>query len=221
MSDNRLESLDFNRMKRAEELLREKYHEDFVVYQYIGQGMLDNFYTINAYSLSHPEMPFNAYVSIGGSSVSDEYFTKILCEKMAHKIMENMAGISGDFYIHIQPMLMSSVESDIQISVKDYLKNNPFNFYTIYMYIDLKEKMTDLYAKIGDSISKIGMIDGNLILYQMSDEKILEVQEYVDTHTRIYSEHDETTEAYMLGIFEFEKGKFKNTEFERRAGESS
>lgn len=213
MTENKLENMDFNRIKRAEELLKEKYCEDFVVYQYVGQGMLDDFYTVNAYAFSHPEMPFNAYVALDGSSVSDEYFTKILCEKMAQKMMENMVGISGDFYIHIQPMLMSSTESDIQISVEEYLKNNPFNFYTVYVYSDLKEKLTDLYVKIRDSLSKIGKIDGNLMLYEMSSEKISEVQEYVDTHTRIYGEHDDMTEAYLVRTFEFEKGNFKDTEF--------
>lgn len=209
MDENKLENLGFNRIKRAEELLSEKYHEEFVVYQYVGQRMLENFYIINAYACSHPEIPFDAYVAIDGSSISDEYITKILCEKMAQKIMENMAGISGDYYIHIQPMLMSSKGSNTEISIEDYLQSHPSNFYTIYAYFDLKEKITDLYSKVTQSISNIGKIDGNLLIYQMSGKQISEVQEYVDTHTRIYDEHNDMTEAYLLDVFEFEKGKFK------------
>jgi hypothetical protein len=57
------------RIRTAEQLLNQKYGEEFSVTSYDGQEMMASYYEVTAYANEHPTLPFEASVNSDGSAV--------------------------------------------------------------------------------------------------------------------------------------------------------
>lgn len=121
------------RMKRAISYLETKYNKEFKAVDYRGQKVGENYYTVVAYSKEYPDLPFKVYVSDDG--FSDEYIVRRFCAKLSDQIMDNMELEEGVF-VYTQSMLKSTHSTDPDIGVKEYTSENPYDLYTVYLYID-------------------------------------------------------------------------------------
>ena len=79
------------RIRTAEQLLNQKYGEEFSVTSYDGQEMMASYYEVTAYANEHPTLPFEASVNSDGSAVSDDYVARRVCERISEQVALNLS----------------------------------------------------------------------------------------------------------------------------------
>ena len=82
-----------DRMKKAEELLEEKYQEEFEVLEYNGLVNIDNDeYQVVASAKNKSDILFEARISLEDNYLSDEYITSRVCRMMEEKMQHLKQG---------------------------------------------------------------------------------------------------------------------------------
>lgn len=196
------------RIRTAEQLLNQKYGEEFSVTSYDGQEMMASYYEVTAYANEHPTLPFEASVNSDGSAVSDDYVSRRVCERISEQVALNLSALPCTSYVHTDIMSGDSVCSDPDVSIADFVSEwEPYNRY--YIYVHLSEGDLDAGQAAGilaKSLSGLEMLKGNLSVYVSSDEMIAKVQDYVETHTGIYDSYSKLTDSALRGEYSFENG---------------
>ena len=200
------------RIKTAELLLEEKYGEDFTVTSYEGQEMMADYYSVSAYAKSHPKLPFEANVSEDGTSVSDDYVSRRVCEAISDQVAANITVLPCKYYVHTGIMSGESVCSDPNISIEEFAtKWEPNNRYYVYLYISKEIEHVDssseiIYNALKEALKGIPEISGTMSVYISNDSVIEKVHVYVTTNTGLYNDYFEIAQDDYRGQFEFDDG---------------
>ena len=200
------------RVKEAERLLGDKYNEEFVVTSYNGQEMMEDYYTVSAYAKSHPTLPFEASVAEDGTSVSDDYVSRRVCEAISEHININLLSMPCTYYVHTGIMSGDSICSDPNVSVEEFAtKWEPYNRYYVYLYLPEEVSQSgadagEIYSALTNALSDLPQIKGNLSIYVSDDAMLGKVHEYVESNTGLYDDYFKMTEKDFRGQFDFENG---------------
>ena len=156
--------------------------------------MMASYYEVTAYANEHPTLPFEASVNSDGSAVSDDYVARRVCERISEQVALNLSALPCTSYVHTDIMSGDSVCS-------------AYNRY--YIYVHLSEGDLDAGQAAGilaKSLSGLEILKGNISVCVSSDERIAEVQDYVESHTGIYDSYTKLTDSDLRGEYAFENG---------------
>ena len=158
----------------AETLLEEKYGEQFVVGTYNEQTLSDGYYTVHAYAKSHPELPFTIHVDNNGKHFSDNYVERRVAQKITKQVSKNAESflIKPCVYTVVPAAVLGEVNQDI--SIEDYIAQNPANPVTIHMTVKEGEEPAErIYSCLSDTIKEFHYLHGIIIL-NVADKETLE-----------------------------------------------
>lgn len=158
----------------AESLLEEKYGEQFVVGANNEQALLDGYYTVHAYAKSHPELPFTVHVDNDGKQFSDNYIERRVAQKITEHIYENAKSFLTEpcVYTVVPAAVLGGKDPDI--SIEDYLAQNPANPVTVHVTVKEGEEPAErIYRCLSDSVQELRCLHG-LIVLNIADKETLE-----------------------------------------------
>ncbi len=203
-------------MEQAKRLLSERYHEEFVVKDYIGQQAFDSYYTVHAFSEKYPDMLFSASIEQDGSGFSDGYALKRVCKKISDTVALNMDSVDGYVYVISESMIDELCLDNADISIEEFAQEMAGNRISISVFVCTEEDSQSLYTKCEGMLKGLENLAGTVSLYVSSDEKLIEkVQEYAETNVSVrYEDFKELTESYQVFRVEFEQGKMQITKEE-------
>jgi hypothetical protein len=207
---------------QAAEMLEQKYQEKFEITDYKAAGILEDYYTVKAYSTEYPELLFQASIDSETGAVMDSYVTKRLCDRLSDKISQNLRNLECDYYVFAEAMLSDSLIEDPNVSLETYQKEEPWNRFTIYLCMDQDgANIQNIVSSLADMLNGTADISGSVSMYLGDAEMLAEIQNYVTSHDDTYSEFDEMTENVRIGSVPFENGHFSLTEdnFRKMAGD--
>lgn len=180
--------------------LENKYNEEFEIVAYRAPGILGDTYTVTAYAVEYPDLPFVAYMDVKTGDVTSSYVSVRLCDRMSQKMMMNLKDLSCQCYVFTKTNWPETLSTDTDITLEDYLKENPGNRFSIYLYLDKadaeKENVISSAAKMMEGISGI---EGSVSIYLTDSETLSKVQEYVSAHAYTDTAFDELAESDYLG----------------------
>ena len=204
--------------EEAKRLLEEKYGRKFTVTSYDGQQIMETYYSVSAYAENDPQLPFKAYVDEDGSSVSDDYVARKVCNNISARVNENLSGLPCPYYVNTGIMSGESMCSDPEVSIEEFASVwEPDNRYYIYVYLSdrILKNNTDagqICMTMEQALSGLPGIKGNLTIC-ISDEKTIEkVRKYTETNTRLYDDYFKLTENDQQKQFDFENNVLNITE---------
>ena len=201
------------RKKQATEALEQKYHEKFDIVSYEAPKLLEDYYTVTAYSLEYPDLLFKATLDENNDSVMDSYVTKRLCNRMSEIISKNLGTLEMDYYVFTDALLEDTVLTDPEISVSEYMEENPGNKFMVYLFIEpQKGSVSNIMESLLHMMDGITTVSGTVFFY-LADANLLEdIQEYVSSQDDLYTDFDRMTEDAYIGSVKFEKGYFSLSE---------
>ena len=201
------------RKREAAEALGNKYQEEFEIISYKAPELLQDYYTVKAYSLDYPNLVFQAEVGVETGDVSDSYVTKRLCSRISEKISRNLGTLETDYYVFTEAMLDETVITDPEVSLADYMAEGPGNRFTVYFCIDKNGADAGNIALAAAGMFKdLPQMSGSLCIYLAEPELLADIQDYVESHDDTYTEFDEMTDEAYIGSESFENGGLSLTE---------
>lgn len=201
--------------KQAEKALEEKYGESFQITNYNGVAFGDDYYTVNAYAETHPEIPFLAAVDLKSGVVSDPYVTKRLCSRISDKVIGNIAAIKDDIYVFTEAVLDSTLLTDPEISFEEYMQEMPETKFYIHIFINHQTSTKkELVNELLKTANGFYQLNGSLCLYVGTEEQINNVREYAESHNELYHEFQTMTDDMYIGTYKIINGKVLLTEYE-------
>lgn len=171
------------RLRTAKKALEEKYNETFEVSEvYDDNGRYPQFTAI-ARSVSRPWIPIRASVANDGSYIEDNYLSKIIGERIADTLKENIGELDGKYYIYVSALSGNRGLSNTLISIADYVAYNPKNKFTISLYYAPEHYDADLvYDKLSGSLENLEMLNGYLFVHIIDQKNLHNIREYIETH---------------------------------------
>ncbi len=191
-------SSDYREDKKtaAQKLLEEKYNEEFVVYEYSGQKLFNDYYTVNAYPKNNPELLFTASVDSDNKSLSDTFVSRNVCQKLADRVSRNLDDVSGYVYVSAETQMDEVITDDQDISVEDFINQNPGNDFIVYVIVVPDEKNPDnLYGKITGMFKNIEMASGGVHLYVCDEELMGKAHQYDLDNAKKFDDYEKMMEG--------------------------
>lgn len=200
------------------EYLEEKYNEEFTVVNARSQNIGEDWFYAKAYAQSHPEFLFDITITADGSRGSDEYISRIVCNKIAARVSSNMNEMPGLFDVYaFNHGLIDQGCKDTGISIEDYVKRSEDNKeYRIEIYYvpDQTADASGIYDCLLKAMDDLHMIEGNLCFYVTSEDKMKEMREWMFER----SEKGDTMTEIRIDMFElqipYEQGQLGMSESE-------
>ena len=182
-----------NREERAEKVkaaLEEKYGGEFEVMRVLGQGVMEDYFTAEAYNAAYPDLPFSLNMDVNDGTFMDGYVMKRGTNLIAAQAAQNLGSLQGMYYVHVQSMFPDSVSSDPEISLDQYLESEATNFFTIYLYIDPEQETPEsLWTNISCILQGMDRMEGSLEVFFADEKKIDQAREYVESHAALEDEY--------------------------------
>ncbi len=180
-------------MQEAAQILEDKYHEKFEILSLKQPDLGTNYYSVFAYSVDYPDLVFRADISRDAAISTDEYVCDRVCAQMSEKMEENLQALQDDYSIFTEAMLPGTAITDPNASLKAFLEDGPNKFY-IYVCIAKQEESDGTISKeLSHILDGLEQIDGTLQLYYVDQELLSDIQGYVTSHDKVYTEFDEMT----------------------------
>lgn len=201
------------REEKVREALTAKYGEEFVVTHVYGQGVLEDYYTAEAYSAAYPDLPFSLNMDVNDGSFMDGYVMKRGTNLIASRIELNLGHLLKPYYVHVQSMFPDSVSTDPELSLEEYLATESTNFFTVYLYMDPEgESPESIWLNISDMFKGMDQARGSLEIYFADDQTMEKAREYVESHASLEESYAEIgRDCHVMGI-KYEDGKLDITE---------
>ncbi|MCD7884797.1 MAG: hypothetical protein LUI87_14000 [Lachnospiraceae bacterium] len=210
------------RRKQAEDLLREKYQEEFVVTSVKEGTIFLDYYTVVAYSRDYPELLFQASIENESGEISDSYVSKRVCDRLSQQVSLNLGNLESGYYVFTEVMLGDTLLTNPEVSLEDYLAEYPSARFTIYLCIEEGGcSASNIVSAAAHMLDNLPAINGSIVLYLADAELMTKIQDYVASNVKIYTDFDRMTEDAEVGIAAVNEGKFSLTENELKdmAGE--
>ncbi len=200
--------------EKAARALQEKYQERFEITAFRDSGIFNDYYTVKAYSVEHPDLLFEASVNNEGDGISDAYVTKRVCERLSEQVSRNLGELQNDYYVFTQAMLEGTVLTDPEVSMQDYLADGP-NKFTIYLCMDENgADVKNITTAMLNMMKDISGIRGSVAIYLADSETLAWIEEYVISHDDTEEDFFERTDPAYIGSIQFEDGKLPVSEVE-------
>ena len=178
------------REKWIREALREKYGEEFEVMHVYGQGVLEDYYTAEAYAAAYPDLPFSLNVDVKDNTFMDGYVMKRGTNLISSRAQKNLGRLKNPYYVHTQSMFPDSVSTDPDQSLEQYLDAEKTNFFTVYLYIDPEgETAESIYRSVRDLPAGMERMQGSLEIFFADEKTMGRAQEYVESHAALEEEY--------------------------------
>ena len=208
--------------KQACRLLEEKYGESFEILHYGGWDWMSDSYKVVAYALEYPDILFEAEIKTDGTSMYDEYICARVCRKIEDLIETNIEDLPGYIQLKVLPLFKRVQSVDADMSVEEFFEQNQKNRYAVYLgYSPQIKDVKAVYGQIAGAFENLEFMSGNIQLYLMEEDKLKEMQTYLEENAKIYYAFEELMEEATNIVIPFEKGKIQITEekFEEEAGD--
>lgn len=166
------ESTTQKQIKIAENLLKEKYNEDFEVVT-IGERwgtLTNNTFTVRCIPVDNPEYIFKAEIEKSGAYMFDSYVSTIVCKKLQKQLEGIIDNDNVSVFISSRPSFIVE-DSSKDISVSDFVKENDADF---VIYLVTTESYEQIRESIDKFISENPDISGVVRYYENVSEEQLE-----------------------------------------------
>ncbi len=171
--------------KLAENLLHEKYGEEFVVYS-VGNSwgtLTEDTFTALSYEKNSPTVRFEAKVAKDGSYLIDEYISRKISNEMESEMLEVMKDSPFTIALKVGPDIKIVDSTNSNMSVGEYMEKVPKLGFRFYVVTDAKKlsaeeesEMLDLFIR---SIQSYPAINGSVDLYFGSPSMIEQFNDYM------------------------------------------
>lgn len=195
----------------AERILNEKYKDEFVIEEVVRSNIFDDYYIATAYQADNPDTLFRVFVDNDGSAASDNYVGKIVCNQLSDQVAKNLDSVSGTYYIYSSTIVDSLEQMDPTITLDEYISSHPEMKYGIYLFYCPDEfDKEDIYHGLSEMFHGLS-ISGNVYLHIMDESMMQKIQNYLETHDKIYDEGKQLMKPYSCGIIEFSDGMINSS----------
>ncbi|MCD8103795.1 MAG: hypothetical protein LUF35_02030 [Lachnospiraceae bacterium] len=202
-----------DRRKQAEDTLKEKYQEEFVVTSVKEGSAFQGYYTVVAYSQDYPELLFQASIENESGEISDSYVSKRVCDRLSAKVSQNIGNLQSGYYVFTEVMLGDTLFTDPEISLEDYLTEYPSTRFTIYLCIEEEEcSASNIVSAAAHMLDNLPAINGSIVLYLADAEMMAKIQDYVVSNVKTYTDFDRMAEEARIGLVAVNNGRFTLTE---------
>lgn len=171
--------------KLAEELLQEKYGEEFVVYS-VGNSwgtLTEDTFTALSYEKTSPTVRFEAKVAKDGSYLIDEYISRKISDEMENKMLEVIKDSPFTIALKVGPDIKIVDSNHSDMSVDEYMKQVPKLGFRFYVVTDAKnlsaEEASEMLDLLSRSIQLYPVINGSMDLYFDSHSTIEQFNDYI------------------------------------------
>ena len=195
------------RARLAEDALKTKYQESFVVTEVFGQKYGELYYEVQAYSEEYPQLRFSANVNMEGNLVSDAYVEKRVCAQISEKIMDNLDSLPGDYDVYVRGVGPQPLTSKANIGLEAYLSLDTCNRFMIYVFFNPDNAEIEMvYESITHIMDDISLSEAK-IRFCVTDEPLLqEIQAYFDVNDDVYFDFQEIEEKLKSIDITFHSG---------------
>lgn len=212
-----------DRMKKAEELLEEKYQEEFEVLEYNGLVNIDNDeYQVVASAKNKSDILFEARISLEDNYLSDEYITSRVCRMMEEKMQQNLGGLTGYLKIKIQAVSKTIDSANSKMTIPEYMALKPSNLYAVYLhYSPQNGEIDNLYANLQNACLEMMDMSGAMEIYIVEEDKLKEITAYLEDCAILDIRYKEIVSEITAIRIPFKKGVLELTEeeFKREVAE--
>lgn len=170
--------------EQAEELLFEKYQEEFCICSigksYGNDGNLT--YTVTASPKADSNCLFYADIAKTGAFMQDSYISAIICRKICNEIKEELPLNDEEYYLYFAPGSKWVEGSDKNMTLHEFIATNPKNRFVIYFAIEKhidKAKQDKVINAIQKCLCGKGNISGILRLSYLNVNEINNIKEYM------------------------------------------
>lgn len=193
--------------EQAVNLLNEKYNDSFEVEIVQSNSFFRGFYTVIAYQEDNGDVLFRASVDSNGKGVSDNYVSRLVCQKLADKVAQNLDALKGVYYIYVKAMTEPSMLDNPNITIEEFMEVVPKNKFTIHVsYAPEETNAKEASEGFMNILKGMEYLSGRINLYVMDELMLAKVQEYMETHDKCYDGYQQMMKEYFAGVIYFEKG---------------
>ena len=161
----------------TKEKLKEKYGEEFVVFNTMADGK-----SATAYPVSNPDLLFRTEYWIGSSEGRDSYIQEIVCAQYKEIAEEKLKDFNYEYYIDVDmEFVFEPVNANQDVTIEEYLKANPeergliFNIYISTDILEISDK--DIYQLLNLMIDLPNHENAAVNMYFIENSYIKEVKE--------------------------------------------
>lgn len=202
-------------MNQAEELLEQKYGEQFNVLECYGRINFGGDYEVVAASQEHPDVLFEAKVLKEDLFLSDEYVTSRVCRSIEEQILQNLGDLPGYLFVKVQAISKSIDSANADMTIQEYLKLKDNNRFVVYLHFSPTEKNVErVYETIKRIFLEIDGMNGTIQLYIVEEDMLRQVQEHLDELPKIDKKYREILNEIDRISIPFENSKIQMTEDE-------
>jgi hypothetical protein len=151
---------------------------------------------------------FSAGIDYNSQNLFDEYNSKKMCVRLSDLIAKNLDALNGIYYIYSETKMPTYNLDDENMTINDYMQQYPMEQFNIYMMFLPNEKNGKIFAKcIKNAFKNIEYLSGEIRLYIINkDENLEEIQDYIESNSRIYYDFKKIAGSFFKGNIHFEKG---------------
>lgn len=202
----------------AKQLLYQRHQKEFEIEKVVGQDIFAGVYTVLAYPEDKAELIFRATINSDGTGISDNYVAKLLAVQLSDLIAHNLDELSGIYYVYSSFMFdpIELVNADMDIC--DYVKAHPTNRYNTYLYYVPDTLDVDAcYQCLSEAYTGIEGINGTLYINILDEEAVSSVQNYIESHDKLYDDYKKFIEPYCKGKLQVKNSKIVNSKEDVKA----
>lgn len=174
------------RVQLAQQLLADKYQEEFVVYS---QGRsygtaANNTFTVIAYPEMQKDIKFAAEIEKEGAYMFDQYVSRKVSAKIEQQVEKVLASEIKDFAVKIGASNKVTDTVDSNISIEEFIQLEDSVQFAAYIVVNKQEiekmETQHLYTLISEIYGNIPDIKGSVRLYFTTADKIDLVHDYLN-----------------------------------------
>ena len=196
------------REDRAENVLKRKYGEEFVITRVYPQKFGALYYEVQAYPLARPELLFRAVIDTEDDASADDYVEHIVCAAISELVGENLDKLPAYFYVYTHGKGPQSIVDNPRISIQEYAELDGGNSFWVELYILLeRDDPAGLYTEISGMLKGLEYVHADVRLVLVNEEQMNEVQSYFERNEGIFSEYREVTDGCRTIEIPFERGR--------------
>ena len=202
-----------DREDRALKLLGEKYKEEFEILQYCGQKFPDNYFEVNAYSKDYPDLVFKAQVDLQSDIIADTYAVRRTCQNFSDYLNNRFDFSENYFRFYVESYIYYINIPDSKYDFRQLMKDYPKNQFNVYLFLELfdSSKMETLKDSISRLFNDLESFSGDVIVYSLSVSQKKEIEAYLSSRPRIFTDFIWDNEQYCLGKFKIVNGRIKES----------
>ena len=204
---------------RACDALERKYGEEFEIAEVYPLQFPEDYYTVEAYAVKYPDLPFVAKVDFQGKSVADDCVSIRVCDAIKEQAEKNLDRMPGIYQVCTYVAGPQPVTSNAGISIREYAEldlKNTFRFELVFCPDD-GALPQDMYAGLEKLLNSMEFLHAEVWLRIVDREQFSRAEEILAEDGVQSLAYKQFGQQVIHVWLPYEKGKLQMTDKEFNA----